>query len=378
MVWEELLIHGVGIACVVLIYLRLRHLSRFDVMYWAYTRTPIGKIFHGKQIAVSHAKPTHSNGELHDCGSFSVLEVPLLSDNWCYMLVDHESASVAAVDPCDAERVIDELKALTRRWRAMHGRDLVLRAVLTTHKHLDHAGGNDALAAHFGATLRVVGARDELVQACNHPLDDGDVFTLGATTVTGLLTPCHTPGHMCFLIESKVCNQAPVLFTGDTLFVGGCGRFFEGNAEQMQHNLGTTIASLPGSCRLFCGHEYTLDNLQFASWLEPSNKHISAKLRWAEAQRQQGKSTMPSTVEEELKINPFMRCTRDEVASAVQHAWSTFSPHDSAPLKHRDTEESTLLSASQIMHRLRALKDNNAHNKPETSGRSINKEKRHE
>ena len=361
--WElpTLFIRGVGIACVVLIYRRLRNVSRFDVMYWAYTRTPIGKIVHGKQVAASHAKPAHSTGALHECGSFSVLEVPLLSDNWCYMVVDHESATVAAVDPCDAERVIDEFKALTERWRALHGRDLALRAVLTTHYHLDHAGGNDALVAHFGATLRVVGARAEVVQACNHPLDDGDVFTLGATTVTGLLTPCHTPFHMCFLVESASPGQTPVLFTGDTLFVGGCGKFFEGSAEQMQHNLGTTIASLPGPCQLFCGHEYTLDNLRFAAWLEPSNNDISVKLRWAEARRQEGKSTMPSTVEDELKINPFMRCTRDEVASAVQHAWSSHGPQETTQLQHSASEESTLVSAPQIMRRLRALKDSSAH-----------------
>ena len=181
--------------------------------------------------------------------------------------------------------------------------------------------------AHFGSMLRVVGARVELVQACNHPLDDGDVFTLEPRNVTGLLTPCHTASRMCFLIESKAATSACIVHWRH--FCWGGGRFFEGNAEQMQHNPARPCLT-PAPVGYFVG--VTPWTAWFASWLEPSNKRIRRSCVGLRPSDSKGKSTMPSTVEEELKINPFMRCTRDEVASAVQHAWSIFSPHDSAPL----------------------------------------------
>eukprot|EP00937_MAST-01D_sp_MAST-1D-sp2_P004406 g4406.t1 len=350
----------------------------FDVQYFLYTRTFVGRLLHAKLIAKSREKGTHTTQKLHEFNSFSVREVALLSDNYCYLLVDHETGYVAAIDPCDAERVAAEFNELQREWADEHGGPrLSLKAILTTHYHHDHAGGNEALAARFPG-LTVVGGHAEPVPAATLRLGDGEQYSLGATRITALHTPCHTRGHMCFLADHTPAGLVPdgegnidapsACFTGDCLFVGGCGRFFEGGAADMARALGTggKLAMLPRRCRLFCGHEYTVSNLQFAAWLEPENGDIAMSLSQAEAQREAGESTMPSTVAAELLHNPFMRCADAAVACAVARASAAHAAATSDRGSAGGTAEVSMPLAPtapevQVMVALRRLKDAGAH-----------------
>ncbi|XP_050250990.1 hydroxyacylglutathione hydrolase cytoplasmic isoform X2 [Quercus robur] len=127
---------------------------------------------------------------------------------------------------------------------------------------------------------------------------------------------CHTNGHISYYVTSKE-EEDPAVFTGDTLFIAGCGKFFEGTAEQMYQSLCVTLGSLPKPTRVYCGHEYTVKNLQFALTVEPDNVKIQQKLTWAQHQRQAGLATIPSTIEEELETNPFMRVDLPEIQARV-------------------------------------------------------------
>jgi len=130
-----------------------------------------------------------------------------------------------------------------------------------------------------------------------------------------ILAPCHTKGHLLYSLEGSQ-GEPNVLFTGDTLFVGGCGKFFEGTADDM-HVIMTNLSKLNKDTQIFCGHEYTVKNLQFAAMLEPKNKELNNKLQWAIEQRHRKQPTIPSTIGEELEYNPFMRCNLEIVASSV-------------------------------------------------------------
>ncbi|NXN01929.1 HAGHL protein, partial [Sylvia borin] len=157
--------------------------------------------------------------------------------------------------------------------------DVVLRAILTTHHHWDHARGNEELAQLFPG-LQVFGA-DERIGALTHRVTHGQELTFGAIRVKCLFTPCHTSGHMCYFMWEDDSPDAPALFSGDTLFVGGCGQFFEGTAEQMHTNLTQILGTLPEDTKVFCGHECTVRNLKFALKVEPENEAVKEKLAWA-------------------------------------------------------------------------------------------------
>ena len=157
------------------------------------------------------------------------------------------------------------------------------------------AAGTDDAGKVFGATDIV-----------NH----GDTIGFGEQEISVLSVPCHTRGHVAYLSEGN-------LFSGDTLFVAGCGRFFEGEASEMDQALNSVFASLPKSTRVFCGHEYTVANLRFAASVEPDNEAVAAKLEWAVAQEEEGVSTVPSTIHEELETNPFMRVRLAEMQTRL-------------------------------------------------------------
>ncbi|CAF2853003.1 unnamed protein product [Rotaria sp. Silwood2] len=150
--------------------------------------------------------------------------------------------------------------------------------------------------------IKVVGG-DRSLQGLTHPVKDNEKFQIGELEVTCLLTPCHTAGHVCYLVTDKV-QQA--VFTGDTLFIGGCGKFFEGSAAQMQSSL-QKLAALDPKTLVYCGHEYTKKNLEFAATVEPDNQDLKAK------QASLKSVTIPSTVCDELKFNPFMRTNQKSV-----------------------------------------------------------------
>lgn len=192
---------------------------------------------------------------------------------------------------------------------------------------------------------QVVGGEIDEVTACTHPVKHNDKLTLGTHThVQVYHTPCHTRGHVLYHITST--GGAGALFTGDTLFVAGCGKFFEGTAAQMHHNLNTVIAALPADTAVYCGHEYTQSNLEFAAWVEPSNTAVKEKLAWVKQRREGKQSTLVTTVGEEKAINPFMRVGEAEVRERVSR-WMD---------KNVDGDESV-----KVMAAVREAKNQNAH-----------------
>eukprot|EP00246_Nothoceros_aenigmaticus_P012600 TRINITY_DN398_c0_g1_i4.p1 TRINITY_DN398_c0_g1~~TRINITY_DN398_c0_g1_i4.p1 ORF type:complete len:287 (+),score=51.82 TRINITY_DN398_c0_g1_i4:85-861(+) len=225
-----------------------------------------------------------------------VVPVPCLEDNYAYLIIDSLSGQAAVVDPVAPEKVVDGAK--------LHGAKI--EAVLTTHHHWDHAGGNTEIKKLIPG-LKVYGGEGEKAEGVTHVLRHEDTFALSESiNVKALHTPCHTKGHISYYVTSSAGGD-PAVFTGDTLFVAGCGKFFEGTAKQMYESLVTKLSTLPKETRVFCGHEYTVKNLQFAASLEPKNEDVQHKLEWALQQRRSNQPTVPSTIGEELETNPFMR-----------------------------------------------------------------------
>lgn len=253
-------------------------------------------------------------------GSFQVHMVPLFSDNYSYLILGRSGACVA-VDPADPD-------AFWAAAEAVGARDLA--AILTTHHHKDHSGGNAALARRFpGVPVYASAGEMGKTPAATHAVRAGDEVTsiegMDGLKVRVLETPCHTAGHVSYVVtDEAVPGRPPGLFCGDTLFVGGCGRFFEGDGADMARSLLDPSAQGIGSLTekhpdalVFCGHEYTVSNLKFAAHLLPDNPRVQEKLAWAQARRAEQLPTVPSTLEEEMGYNPFMRAGTQEVAAAV-------------------------------------------------------------
>mmetsp|Transcript_20647 Transcript_20647/g.58950 ORF Transcript_20647/g.58950 Transcript_20647/m.58950 type:complete len:282 (-) Transcript_20647:89-934(-) len=209
------------------------------------------------------------------------------------------------VDPAEPEKVLDAAERL----------GVTLEMSLTTHKHWDHAGGNNKLAKLVPG-IPIVGGEKEHVPACSKFVKDGEEFYFETIKIRTLLTPCHTSGHVLYYVTDPSCAD-PALFSGDTLFVAGCGRFFEGTGKDMYRALVQVCGSLPPNTRVFCGHEYTVKSLQFALSVEPNNAALKQKMTWAQQRRHENLPTVPSTIAEELSYNPFMRVTQPSVALAT-------------------------------------------------------------
>ncbi|CAL8101054.1 unnamed protein product [Calicophoron daubneyi] len=238
-----------------------------------------------------------------------VITLPAWSDNYMYLLIEKSSKKCAAVDPVEPEKVLNAVK----------DRGLQLHSILTTHHHADHSGGNSELVKKWksmhGEDLTVYGG-DSRIPALNHTVSDGEKLKMGENlAVTCIYTPCHTSGHVCYHVTESGSANAGVVFTGDCLFLAGCGRFFEGTAQQMYKALVEKLATLPPATKVYCGHEYTVKNLEFALTVEPNNKQIQQRLERERAVRAQGKLTVPGSIEEELATNPFMRVNQPEVLS---------------------------------------------------------------
>jgi hydroxyacylglutathione hydrolase len=224
-----------------------------------------------------------------------IVPVPALSDNYIWLVHDAESGETAVVDPGDAAPALAE--AQRRGW--------TIGQVWNTHKHWDHTNGNFAVKQATGCTI------SGPAEAPGHDVElgEGDSLRLGNHLGRAIEIPGHTLGHIALVFE-----DAGVAFVGDTLFAMGCGRLFEGTAEQMHESL-QRIVALPDSTRLYPGHEYTLANARFAVHAEPGNSEIAKRLIEVEAMRGRGEITLPTTVAEEKATNPFVR-----VADAGQFA----------------------------------------------------------
>jgi hydroxyacylglutathione hydrolase len=246
-----------------------------------------------------------------------VVPVPQLADNYAYLLVDPATGDAAIVDCAEAGKVEEEIERQRVR----------LTAILTTHHHFDHVGGNlDLLARH--PNLRIYGSAEDAakIPGITDRLRDSDTLSVGSLRARVVFIPAHTSGHVAYHFP-----EAQAVFTGDTLFAGGCGRLFEGDAAQMMASLGK-LASLPDETRVYCGHEYTLKNLQFASELEPGNRQLTEKLARVRALRERHEATVPSTIHEEKATNPFLRTASPELAAAVAARVRDLPPGDPVAL----------------------------------------------
>ncbi len=226
-----------------------------------------------------------------------------LSDNFAYLISDDATGECAVVDCAEADKVLDAVKQ----------HKLKLTAVLTTHWHGDHSGGNaDIVGKVPGIHVFGASAENGRIPALSNPVADGDKFKVGSLEARVIGIPAHTNGHVAYYFP-----QLKSVFTGDTLFVGGCGRVFEGKAANMVDSLGK-LASLPDDTKVYCGHEYTEKNLRFALTLEPNNARLKAKHEWSKKVTTEGGDTVPSTIEDEKQTNPFLRTDSPELQASVK------------------------------------------------------------
>ncbi|MDP9150110.1 MAG: hydroxyacylglutathione hydrolase [Myxococcota bacterium] len=232
-----------------------------------------------------------------------VVVVPCLKDNYAYLLIG-PGGEAALVDASEAAPV----RAAVRR------EGVRLRAIWSTHHHLDHVGANDELAREFG--LEVVGHSSDRrrVPALTRAVDSGDFVRVGNIEACCIHVPGHTAGAVSYFVRAG--SGEHVLFTGDTLFVAGCGRLFEGTAGQMHASLARLLA-LPGDTRLYCGHEYTESNLRFAAALEPSNQDVAHARKRTERLRAEGMPSVGTALGDELRYNPFLRVRSPELRSTL-------------------------------------------------------------
>jgi hydroxyacylglutathione hydrolase len=237
-----------------------------------------------------------------DASMIEIIPIPAFTDNYIWLL--RNAAHAAVVDPGDAAPVLGYLE----RER------LTLTAIIATHHHNDHVGGIPALLAQ--CNVPVFGPAREAIPGRTTALRTGDPFTLPALGVTfsAIDIPGHTSGHIaCF---GKI-DDVPSVFCGDTLFAAGCGKLFEGTPEQMWSSL-SALAALPDSTRVYCGHEYTLANLRFAAAVEPANTDLAERMQRERAKRERGVPTLPSTIAEERRTNPFLRAREPAVRMAAE------------------------------------------------------------
>lgn len=250
----------------------------------------------------------------------TIIQLPALTDNYILVVHDASSGKTAAIDPATAEPVLATLKA----------HDWPLDYIFNTHHHTDHVGANLQLKQLTGCKVVGAAADQARIPGLDIPVKDGDQFKLGAETLQIISTPGHTSGHIVYY-----CVDSAALFCGDTLFSLGCGRLFEGTAEQMWQSL-QKLKSLPPETRIYCAHEYTQANGRFALTLEVDNPALQQRLLEVAELRRQNRTTLPSTLALELATNPFLR------------------EHSASIRKAVDAEHA---SPSQVFAKIRRLKD---------------------
>lgn len=223
--------------------------------------------------------------------ALEIIRIPVLSDNYVWLVHEPVSGETMVVDPAVAEPVLAEAEA--RGW--------TITQIWNTHWHPDHTGGNAAIREATGCTITGPAAEAERIPTLDRTVAEGDVARLGAIEAHVLDVPAHTAGHIAFHFPAE---QAA--FVGDTLFAMGCGRLFEGTAAQMFANM-RKLEALGDATRIYCAHEYTQSNGRFALTVEPDNAALVARMEQVNAMRERGEPTVPTTIALERATNPFMR-----------------------------------------------------------------------
>tara|TARA_B100001057_G_scaffold215371_1_gene215615 strand:- start:18 stop:779 length:762 start_codon:yes stop_codon:yes gene_type:complete len=247
--------------------------------------------------------------------------IPCLNDNYSYLIKDNQSKTVAIIDPsefgpCD--------KKINQKYKK-------LDFILNTHHHFDHIGGNAELKNKYGSKVLGFEKDQKRIPEIDVLLKDGQELKIGNLNFKTIFIPGHTSGHVAFYFERE-----KVIFTGDTLFSLGCGRVFEGTYQQMFNSL-NKIKSLPGDTKIYCGHEYTKDNLRFCMKFNPNNSYLKDKKKVIEERIREKKPTIPSTIKDEIQTNIFLRFDDLDV---------------------KDTLNLKKASELEIFSKLRDLKDN--------------------
>lgn len=243
----------------------------------------------------SHADSSDTSAEN---SPFNITRIPAFSDNYLWLLDDGESALV--VDPGDAQPIIDMLEA----------KNLKLDYILTTHHHPDHIGGVDTLISRYHP--EVIGPQSQYIPQVSKTVKDGEQFEIMGLSIKVIEVPGHTLDHIAYFIDKHSvigkpsAFEQPILFCGDTLFAGGCGRVFEGTFAQMRSSL-AKLKRLPANTLIHCAHEYTQANLAFAIAVEPKNQQLVDRVAEVKQMRESNQATVPSKLALELATNPFLR-----------------------------------------------------------------------
>ncbi len=227
--------------------------------------------------------------------------LPILEDNYTFLLHDDGKDITAIIDPGDSEPVLAACKT--------HGYELDF--ILITHHHWDHTGGNQELVARTGCQIVGPASEAEAIADLSVTLNPSDTFSLGNTKADVMDIAGHTAGHIGYYFATE-----KALFCGDALFIGGCGRVFEGTSEQMWESL-DRMRQLPPDTKVYCGHEYTAVNAEFALSLEPDNPKIQAYKKRIDDLRRKDQPTVPGNLGEEIACNPFLRCAEAEFKAAI-------------------------------------------------------------
>jgi hydroxyacylglutathione hydrolase len=250
-----------------------------------------------------------------------IIQIPVLTDNYSYLIHDATTGETVVIDPAQAEPILRILQ--------QHGWQLTY--ILNTHHHGDHVGGNLELKRQTGCKIIASSTDKHRIPGFDQGVQDGDTIQLGTHTAQIIATAGHTSGHIVYYFA-----DSNALFCGDTLFVMGCGRLFEGTAAELWQSL-QKLKALPPNTRVYCAHEYSVANARFALSVEPDNLALQQKMVRIQQLRAENLPTVPSTIDEELATNPFFR----------EHSLSLRKQIDS--ITH---------TAVEVFTQLRRLKDN--------------------
>ena len=230
-----------------------------------------------------------------------ITPIPCLTDNYAYIIFDNISKTTGVVDPSESKPIISFLKK----------KKLKLNYILNTHHHFDHVGGNIELKKKYNAQVVGFEGDKHRIPGVDITVKDNEIWNFGDSVVKIFHIPGHTLGHICFFFEKE-----KIVFTGDTLFSLGCGRIFEGDHKQMLASL-NKIKKLPKDTKIYCGHEYTYKNAEFCMKYDSNNIDLKKKFEKIKKLRSQNLPTIPSSLEDELKSNIFLRCDQSDLKNKL-------------------------------------------------------------